>query len=490
MKKKNAHIKPYSKSDLNNAARKPQEQPNIDMHSFLSKLFCIIFGIWLALVIVKNGNPIILDKLVSNSDALVNAMATEIGTNVARNLLGTTSDLITDAWPAIWTIATSVIIFCFAFSVANWKVDLPCWLKWAPAVWLVWQFFVFLFGQNREVGLTIILHFSVCVGCFYVGLFALPRYQRSTLFWLLISLGFLVVLWAAFGQHYGGLEAIEEKLKELPNHDQIPKSLIERVAKKRVFGTMVYPNALASLIVLLLPIVLTTLWHELQKLHRILGGIAVGTVAYAGIASLYWTKSKAGWVAAIVSLVAYIFMSRFSLKTKIRIITFIVAVGTILFALRFSDYFARGATSAVARLDYWRAGVKIFLDHPIVGAGQGSFASLYAKIKPAEAEMAKLCHNDYLQQACDTGFIGAVLFCLVIFGSIYNAARNLQIAFTPAQIAVFMGLVGWAFHECFEFGLYIPALAWPAFLFLGWLSSQKELSLLEKSNQAANIKAQ
>jgi len=30
-------------------------------------------------------------------------------------------------------------------------------------------------------------------------------------------------------------------------------------------------------------------------------------------------------------------------------------------------------------------------------------------------------------------------------------------------------LLGWSIQGVVEFGLYIPALAWPAFLFLGWL---------------------
>jgi hypothetical protein len=35
--------------------------------------------------------------------------------------------------------------------------------------------------------------------------------------------------------------------------------------------------------------------------------------------------------------------------------------------------------------------------------------------------------------------------------------------------AVWLGLLGWSLQSCVEFGLYLPALAWPAFAFLGWL---------------------
>ena len=39
----------------------------------------------------------------------------------------------------------------------------------------------------------------------------------------------------------------------------------------------------------------------------------------------------------------------------------------------------------------------------------------------------------------------------------------------PVLIAVRLGLLAWALQGFVEFGLYIPALAWPAWLMLGWL---------------------
>jgi hypothetical protein len=40
------------------------------------------------------------------------------------------------------------------------------------------------------------------------------------------------------------------------------------------------------------------------------------------------------------------------------------------------------------------------------------------------------------------------------------------------MFAIWLGLLGWSLQELFEFGLYIPALAWTAFGLLGWLLSQ------------------
>jgi len=42
------------------------------------------------------------------------------------------------------------------------------------------------------------------------------------------------------------------------------------------------------------------------------------------------------------------------------------------------------------------------------------------------------------------------------------------------RFALWLGLLGWALQGLVEFGLYIPALAWPAFTFLGLLLSSAD----------------
>jgi hypothetical protein len=37
------------------------------------------------------------------------------------------------------------------------------------------------------------------------------------------------------------------------------------------------------------------------------------------------------------------------------------------------------------------------------------------------------------------------------------------------RFAIWLGVLGWCLQGLVEFGLYIPASAWSAFTFLGWL---------------------
>ncbi len=84
--------------------------------------------------------------------------------------------------------------------------------------------------------------------------------------------------------------------------------------------------------------------------------------------------------------------------------------------------------------------------------------------------MARLVHSDYLEQASDSGLPGFILFGLFIFGNLTVIGKRLIDGSGGVAWAVWLGLLGLALQSFVEFGLYIPALAWPAFLFLGWLS--------------------
>ena len=88
--------------------------------------------------------------------------------------------------------------------------------------------------------------------------------------------------------------------------------------------------------------------------------------------------------------------------------------------------------------------------------------------------MAKLAHNDYLEQASDSGLIGLALYVALVFGILHYLYRKRLPGMDFLRFTVWLGLVGWALHSSVEFPLYIPGLAWTAFAFLGYLSGTGE----------------
>ena len=86
--------------------------------------------------------------------------------------------------------------------------------------------------------------------------------------------------------------------------------------------------------------------------------------------------------------------------------------------------------------------------------------------------MARLAHNDFIEQASDSGIIGFLTFSGLIVGSIAYVYRYRLIKkgeLYTVRFAVWLGLLGLFLHSGMEFNLYYPALAWPSFFLLGWL---------------------
>ncbi len=196
-------------------------------------------------------------------------------------------------------------------------------------------------------------------------------------------------------------------------------------------------------------------------------------LGYAALASLFWSGSKSGWLVAICLLLVIVLQRNVPRRFKAVFVAVICCVGLFGFAVKFAPYFRKGATSVSARLNYWRAASVTALEHPLLGTGPGTFARAYAKIKPAEAEMAQLVHNDYLEQASDSGFLGFVSYAGFWWSSLTWLFGKASANGTGLRFSVRLGLLGWCLQSVSEFGLYIPALAWPAFTLVGWLWAQE-----------------
>src|SRR5262245_37265807 len=154
-------------------------------------------------------------------------------------------------------------------------------------------------------------------------------------------------------------------------------------------------------------------------------------------------------------------------RIKVAVIAILLAAALAGFFVKYRNYFSRGATSVVARFDYWKAAWQIIKDKPVFGSGPGTFGVVYKRLKDPKSEMSKLVHNDYLQQGSDAGVVALLAYTALILGSLsalYRRCREDLLEF-----GVWLGLLGIALQGLVEFGLFIPALAWPQFLLLGWL---------------------
>ncbi len=391
------------------------------------------------------------------------------------------------AWPLI-----AVGILC----VEKPRIPVPSWMLWLPLVWLAWQFLAASQTIDRRLTGLVLPHFVTCVGCYFIGLLVLPRLGRPNQFiWGAIA-GLVLLCIVGFQQRFGGLDETLRVLTEKVERWQelepemrrdllesksvivdgqgnatLRPELLKRIQGKRVFSTLAgYPNAFAGAILLLLPLSLVWVWQWGGRLAIATQWLLTLLLAGAGLGCLYWTGSKGGWLVALAMGLVALFQLRWSLKTKFAIATVVIGIGLSGFAWKYQGYFAKGATSVVARFDYWEAAWKTAVDKPWLGSGPGTFQIVHAQLKRPESEMARLAHNDYLEQASDSGWVGFLAYLAFWVSSLVFLYRKGIAGGTPLAFAVWLGLMGWAAQEAVEFGLYIPALAWPAFLLLGWLN--------------------
>ena len=461
------------------------------------RVFLILTGIWLFTALLLFGNPVILDYLHPVKD---------IG--IPTQSIGVTPEDDSNARPYLGILAVLGLAYVLGFSrLAKPKFQLPAalplWIAWLPLGWFGWQLASLLQTVDRETSMATVIHFGSCVAAFYLGLFVLARMRSARLVLWGAALGLMANLLDASREHFGGLEQtrrsiinqidsgkldpakvaphlreekkdfppeVAQQIEKLPAETaakirQFPVEMVKRWYSPRLFGHMFYPNALAGVILLLLPVSLALLlgqarWGPLRFV------LALG-LAGVGLGCLYWSGSKAGWLIAMVLLGVWLLHFPFSTKLKIGLASAAMVIGLTGFAVKYADYFDKGATSVGARFGYWSAAVKTAADEPLLGSGPGTFQVAYKRHRPPEAEPTRLTHNDYLQQASDSGVPGFLLYMAFFGGATWVLARRRMME--PVHVAMRLGLLTWMLQGVVEFGLYIPALAWPAWLMLGWL---------------------
>ena len=295
------------------------------------------------------------------------------------------------------------------------------WLAWLPLGWFVWQCLSASQTVSWSLTLPTLRHFAATTACFYLGFVVLTRAPSLTPMWGGILAGFIGVIAVGFDQHFGGLEATRRFFYSQPDWQNHTPEMLKKIASNRIYSTLFYPNTLAGVILLLMPGLLAITIQFSQ--HKIRGAALSFCVGLGGAASLIWSGSKAGWLIGL--LLVLIAWSRFGLRGRTKwVIGIAVAIlGLTIFLGSNAAYFEKGATSLGARLDYWSAAVRIAAKHPFFGSGPGTFSVLYRYLKSPESEMAKLVHNDYLEQASDSGISGFILFGLFILGSLFVTGR-------------------------------------------------------------------
>jgi O-antigen ligase len=440
-----------------------------------TEIYALAFGLFLGLTIWKFGNPVILDQKITPPVSF--------------------AEFWNDAWPThwarwiFWPLAIAGAILAFA---KNPRWPATKWLWLLPLAWFGWQIFSARQTVDADLTSATLWQYAGCVASYFLGAFLFRNGRARNLLLAGILAAFTFCLVRAIdqrlfefpqshqmlveGEHTGWTNTPPEMLLEMKREqvvittngaDVANPAILAKFAKGRVMGTLVYPNALAGAILLLFPISLALAFGATKNLKRAIRFAAIALTIFLGVAAFFWTGSKLGWLIGLG--IAGIFLLRFNRPKsfKLAAIVAVLILGLGIFAVRFHSYFAAGATSVGARFDYWRAALQTTAANPLLGSGPGTFQRPYAKLKSPEAEMARLAHNDYLEQFSDSGITGGIAYAAWISLALATIGKRVRKSGDSPAFAIFLGLLGWFLQGLGEFGLFIPALAWTAFTLLG-----------------------
>jgi hypothetical protein len=445
-----------------------------------TEIYAAVFGLFLGLALWKFGNPVILDQIIT---APVNWHDTWIY-----------------AWPLHW--ANWLLLGLAAVGAVLLFTKSPRWpgTRWLwilPLTWFGWQLLSAAQSPYHDLTAPTLWQYAGCLACYFLGAVVIGDRRGWRFVMLGVLAGFAFCLVRAVDQRLFEFPAGKQFLLEsqrvgwtnMPpatfqefKHEGIiintngmdiaNPGIMAKYEKGRVNGTLVYPNALAGVVLLLLPAALVLVWQGTRNLRRVTCLAAVGLTVFLGIAALFWSGSKSGWLIALAVGVFWLCRLDWSRQLKWLLVTSLVLGGLVVFGLRFQNYFAKGATSVGARFDYWHAAARVTVEHPVFGTGPGTFQRPYAQLKRPESEMARLVHNDYLEQFSDSGLIGGLCYLAWLGLLLVTLGRRVWNNGNWLEFGIFAGLLGWFSQGLIEFSLFVPALAWTAFTLAGCLLAQ------------------
>ncbi|MDQ6631043.1 MAG: O-antigen ligase family protein [Verrucomicrobiota bacterium] len=426
-------------------------------NSLEENIFATLVGIFLALALLKFGNPIILESQIAAPKDIY--------------------EMFFQSWPVYWSRFFLVVLFLMGIKIGKWKRPVPPWILILPLLWLAWQIIAATQSIDSKLSNATVQHFVSCVVCFYLGWFVLSELKNFQPLWIGLLLGFVWMIRVGFDQHFGGLEETRRYfyLYIFPTLAEPAPGMLKKISSNRIFATLFYPNSLAGALLLFLPITIFSTGQIARKFSKKFRVLFAGGIGLSALACLYWSGSKGGWLIILLLGLVALFHRPFSRRLKLGLAGAVLILGLGGFFLRYAAFFEKGATSVGARFDYWRAAAQIARENPVFGTGPATFSISYKKIKSADAEMARLCHNDFLEQACDSGVVGFLTFFIFISASLIMLYRRRNLTLDDYPFYLWLGVLGVNLQSLVEFNLYIPALAWPNFLFLGWLWGLKTL---------------
>ncbi|HEY4301209.1 MAG TPA: O-antigen ligase family protein [Candidatus Didemnitutus sp.] len=248
----------------------------------------------------------------------------------------------------------------------------------------------------------------------------------------------------------------------------------------RSSGMFGVPNSLAGLLELVIPVCLVLAW---SRATPVAARIVTGWLAVVLVAGLILTGSRGGWISLAVALMLW--PALFARGWKRRLIGVAAAVGAAAATLAAVFFLSDGARERMkpflagqweaSRPLIWRVGVRIWQEHPWLGAGAASYNVLFEQFRPVGfRNEPQWTHNDYLNTLSDYGVTGFALWTAVGAAVLFwgwKEIRRVRSERPPEHTitarwrwrqGLWLGLLAFSLHLLVDFHTKIPALLFAA----------------------------
>lgn len=284
-------------------------------------------------------------------------------------------------------------------------------------------------GSSIWLGRSVaeVVEFAKWMSFFYLALYCLTSVRR-----LKVAVG-LTILCLALYPALGSIRAFSAGAVKFAG----------RAEWQGFFGN---PNALSASLVLFMPLAVV-LWRRAERTW--LQGLWGGSVLLMLVAILR-SGSRSGFLALIVVLVWTVWSSRDRLRALavagLGVLALLATapedmrdrlatVGYRMSGQTVPSAQSQAAGSTESRLEIWKTGMQVFLDHPLVGTGPGTFGEAHTRYQESEfqgwtgSRARRDAHNAFVRMAAETGLLGLLPF-VVLFVVTYRMgmrdARRLE----------------------------------------------------------------
>lgn len=290
----------------------------------------------------------------------------------------------------------------------------------------------------------------------------------------------------------------------------IDKNIWVQDVQNRVFSTLGQPNWLAAWLVATIPLTWSFYLKSRDKKFLYIGALFTTT--------LLFTKSRSGIIGFFAAFVAFLggffYLKKESIKKSLKTFLPIPTVFLLLIFLfgtpwnpSISSFFDQstqeakvegpalevgGTESGEIRKIVWSGAINIFKNYPVLGTGVETFAYSYYNFRPIEHNLVSewdflynKAHNEFLNIAANTGFIGLASYLTLIGFSTFVIINNfLKGKNKLLNLALASGYLSISVTNFFGFSVVPVAIIF--FLFPAFSTTLESDPIKENDNHASS----